>query len=142
MRRTSRVLKIIAIVFLSYVGVVVLFESLLGYFQPRIEKTLVITISDESGENSDRVLSRLNSNGELYVAVNHWPRTWYFDVLEHPNVLIDLGDGQNAYRAIRVEDKIEYRQVDQDNPLPFAFRVLTGFPPRIFIRLENQLENQ
>ena len=60
--------KILAIALGSYVGIVVAFESLIGVFQPTAETTLVITTRDEDGASNDRVVSRLESEGQLYVA--------------------------------------------------------------------------
>ncbi|MDP6579657.1 MAG: hypothetical protein QF681_03290, partial [Vicinamibacterales bacterium] len=65
--------KRIAIVFLAYVGLVVAFESSLGYFQPAGQTTLVITTTADDGTQNGRVVARLESNGLLYVAANHWP---------------------------------------------------------------------
>jgi hypothetical protein len=39
------------------------------------------------------------------------------------------------YRAVPVTGE-EHDQVDSDNSLPFAFRIVTGFPPRYFVRLD------
>ena len=78
--------KLIAIAFLLYVGVVFTFESLLGYFQPAGQATLVITTTADDGAVNGRVVARLESNGHLYVAANHWPRAWYNRALENPNV--------------------------------------------------------
>jgi len=69
-----KTLKIAALVVLVYVGIVVAFESLIGYFQPTAGSTLVITTFDGDGTPHDRVVSRLESDGQLYVAANHWPR--------------------------------------------------------------------
>ena len=77
-----KAVKIIAISFLVYVGIVVTFESLIGFFQPAGATTLVITTMAEDGTANDRVLSRLESNGQLYVSANHWPRAWYNPPLE------------------------------------------------------------
>ena len=41
--------KILMIVALVYVGIVATFESLLGYFQPADEQTMVITTYDSKG---------------------------------------------------------------------------------------------
>ncbi len=68
-----KAVKLIAKLFLVYVGIIVAFESLLGYFQPTDQGTLVITTTAEDGTTNDRVLARLESNGRLYVAANHWP---------------------------------------------------------------------
>ena len=89
-----RALKIVAIVALLYVGVVAAFESLIGYFQPEAGSTLVLTTFDAGGPH-DRVVSRLESDGRLYVAANHWPRAWYRRALANPAVQATL-DGQKA----------------------------------------------
>ena len=64
----AKAVRIIAILVLVYVGIIVAFESMLGYFQPGGQGTLVITTTDEDGTTNERVLSRLESNGQLYVA--------------------------------------------------------------------------
>ena len=85
--------KLPLIVLLAYVGVVVAFESALGYLQPTSEGTIVITTTDREGESRDRVLASLESQGQLYVARNHWPRAWYDRALEQPQVEITV-DGE------------------------------------------------
>ncbi len=130
-----KALKILAIVLLVYVGIVVAFESLIGYFQPSSGSTLVITTFDGDGTPHDRVVSRLESDGQLYVAANHWPRAWYNRALENPEMQITL-DGEKAdYRAVPVMG-MEHDRVDGENSLPVFFRILTGFPPRYFVRLD------
>ena len=127
--------KIAAIAVLAYVGVVATFESLLGYTQPAAGSTLVITTFDADGTPHDRVVSRLESDGQLYVAANHWPRAWYRRALENPDVQIAL-DGQKVdYRAVPVTGA-EHDRVESDNSVGLGFRILTGFPPRYFVRLD------
>lgn len=130
-----KALKLIAIVIAAYVGIVIAFESLIGTLQPAGEGTLVISTTDEDGSSHDRVVSRLESGGQLYVAANHWPRTWYHQALENPNVEIVLDDAKTLRLAVAVTGE-EHDRVDDDNSLPLPFRVLTGFPPRYFLRLE------
>ena len=130
-----KAVKIIAISFLVYVGIVAAFESLLGYFQPAGATTLVITTTAEDGRPNDRVLARLESNGQLYVAANHWPRAWYNRALEDPNVQVTLEDEKGNYLAVPVTDE-EHDRVNADNSLGVVFRMLTGFPPRYFFRLD------
>ena len=130
-----KVIKRIAILALVYVGIVIAFESLIGYFQPAGETTLVITTTAEDGTANDRVLARLQSNDQLYVAANHWPRAWYNRALENPNVQITLDGEKGNYVAIPVTDQ-EHDQVNADNSLGIMFRILTGFPPRYFFRLD------
>jgi len=130
-----RAVRIVVIVALVYVGIVVLFESSIGYFQPMPGSTIVITTVDEAGSSHDRVVSRLESDGKLYVAANHWPRAWYRRALENPAVEVTLDGQKREYQAVPVEGD-EHERVDDDNSLPIPFRILTGFPPRYFLRLD------
>ena len=130
-----KALKIVAIAVLVYVGIIVAFESTIGYFQPAPGSTLVITTLDPSGTPHDRVVSRLESDGQLYVAANHWPRAWYRRALQNPEVQVTLDGEKRDYRAVPVTGA-EHDRVDSQNSLPVAFRILTGFPPRYFVRLD------
>ena len=130
-----RAIKTVAIVLGVYVLIVVAFESLLGFFQPRSPETLVITTVDAEGGTHDRVLTGLGSDGRSYVAVNHWPRAWYRRVLDNPDVQITRDGETEDYVAIPVSGE-EHARVAQDNPTGIVFRLLTGFPPRYFVRLD------
>ena len=80
-----KILKITLIsLVVGYIGLVVLFESWLGYSQPTNANSLVITTFD-SGESKDRVLSAVNNDGKLYVSAHHWPRAGYRQAVSHPN---------------------------------------------------------
>ena len=130
-----KVIKIVLILLLVYVGVVAVFESLLGYIQPENQKTLVITTTDDSGNTSDRVLSCLESNGQLYVSANHWPRAWYKQALKDPNVQVTLSSIKSDYLAVPIIGE-EHDRVSDENQHSLRFRILTGFPPRYFFRLD------
>jgi hypothetical protein len=131
-----KIVKILVILFVVYVGIVVAFESLIGYFQPADQSTLVITTIDADGESHSRVVSRLESNGQLYVAANHWPRNWYSEALANPQVMVSTIDSEPVeYLAVPI-DGAEHDRVDAENPLGPAIRILTGFPPRRFVRLD------
>ncbi len=132
-----KALKIAAIVLLVYAGIVVAFESLIGTLQPTAGSTLVITTFDADGTPHDRVVSRLESDGKLYVAANHWPRAWYRRALENPEVKVTLDGGKSDYRAVPVTGA-EHDRVESGNRHGFFFRFLTGFPPRYFVRLDSR----
>ena len=51
--------KRLAIALCVYVGIVVVFESLIGFFQPESGDTLVITTRGSDGSSNDRVLTRI-----------------------------------------------------------------------------------
>ena len=130
-----KAVKLIALFLLAYVGIVVAFESLLGYFQPAGRDTLVITTTDEDGTKRDRVLARLESDGQLFVAANHWPRAWYERALDNPSVQITLDGANGAYLAVPATAE-EHDRLRGEHSLGIVFRVLTGFPPRYFVRLD------
>ena len=130
-----KAVKIIAILVLVYVGIVVTFESLLGYFQPQGETTLVLTTMDEDGTANDRVLASIHIEDQLYVAVNHWPRAWYYRALDNPKVEATLDGEKAAYTAVPVSGE-EGDRVNHARSLGLVFKILTGFPPRYFVRLD------
>ena len=128
-------LKIIVILLVLYALLVVLFESSLGYFQPESASTLQIATINADGTVNQRILARIDSAGQLYVAANHWPRAWYREALATPSVEVNLESGQGSYIAVPVEGA-EHDSVNADNSLGLMFRMLTGFPPRYFLRLD------
>ena len=130
-----KALRLLLIAVVVYIGIVVVFESLLGVFQPQNESTLVLTVTDDQGNENDRVLARLDSNGELFVAVNHWPRAWYRKALQNPDVQVTIDGERRDYRAIAAS-KPEHQRLLAEHPHNLAFKFLTGFPPRYFVRLE------
>ena len=132
-----KALKIVVIVALVYLGIVIAFESLIGYFQPTAGSTLVITTFDTDGASHDRVVSRLESGGQLYVAANHWPRAWYDRALASPDVQATLDGEKRDYRAVPITG-VEHDRVDSENSHAVVFRILTGFPPRTLLRLESR----
>ena len=133
-------MKIVRITLISligiYIGLVVLFESWLGYSQPTNANSLVITTFD-SMEAKDRVLSAVNNDGKLYVSANHWPRSWYRQTLSNPNVEVLYKGEKKSYLAVPVEGE-EHDRLMTEHAHPLTFRILTGFPPRYFIRFDLQ----
>ena len=130
-----KAVKIIAIVLGIYVAIVATFESMIGYFQPVSPDTVTITTFDAGGNSFDRVLSGLESGGQFYVAVNHWPRAWYRRLLENPDVRITRNAETRDYVAVQVSGE-EAVQVEQDHSIGFGGRFLMGFAPRYFVRLD------
>ncbi len=128
-------MKILAIVLLVYAAIVVGFESLIGFVQPANQSTLKLTTFDADGTAHDRVLSRLDTDGKVYVSANHWPRAWYRRALAHPDVQATIDGTQGDYRVVPVEGA-EHDHVESQHPHSLAFRFVTGFPPRYFVRLD------
>jgi hypothetical protein len=130
-----KALKIVAIVLLVYAGIVTAFESMIGFMQPTPDSTLTITTLDGSGSPHDRVVSRVDSGGKLYVSANHWPRAWYRRALANPEVSVTIDGQKTDYRAVPVDGE-EAARIDAEHPHPAWFRFVTGYPPRKFVRLD------
>jgi hypothetical protein len=125
-----------------YLGVVIAFESLVVFMGARQayrgiqpgESWLVVTTTDANGP-ADTVVAGVESGGQLYVSANHWPRGWYRRAVERPDLEITRAGERRAHRAVPVEGE-ERARIARDYPLPFLIRLLTGFPPRRFLRLD------
>ncbi len=134
--------KILLVVAILYVGLVVAFETWLGYTQPRGEQNLVLTMTGDDGAEIKRVLSLFQSEGELYLAANHWPRAWFRQAKRNPEVHIEFGGERAAesgdYTVVPI-DEADHERVLNDNPIGLFGRFLMGFPPREFLRLEPRI---
>lgn len=130
-----KAVKIAVILVLVYAGIVTAFESLIGFMQPAPDSTLTLTTYDANGTPHDRVVSRLDSDGKLYVSANHWPRAWYERALANPDVSATIAGAKVDYRAVPVE-AAEADRIDAEHPHPAWFRFVTGYPPRKFVRLD------
>ena len=136
------VLTAVSIVAAGYLGVVVAVESLVGYMGRRHarrgvgagESWLQITTTVE-GEDRSVVVAGVESAGRTYVAANHWPRAWYRRVVENPDVRVTVQGRQAAFRAVPVSGN-ERSRIEREYRLPLIVRILTGFPPRAFLRLD------
>jgi hypothetical protein len=75
----------------------------------------------------------------LYVSANHWPRDWYNNVLARPNLTGSLRDSETVdYVAVSITGEEDiYLQEKYKHGM--VFRILTGFPPRYFVRLDPKL---
>jgi len=118
-----------------YVLLVVLFETVLGITQPEAGNTMIITSFNEANEPIDRVVSRLEKDGDVYVAVNHWPRAWARRIQTNTDVQITYEGETWNYTAVVLEGPA-HEQASLDFGVPIAFRFLTGFPPRYFFRFD------
>ena len=127
--------RVVAIVVLLYAGLVVAFESWLGSSQPAGQGTLVITTIEADGTAHDRVVANYETDGQLYVSANHWPRAWYRRALDNPEVRVMIDGATGDYRAILVSGE-EHEWVEAAHPHSATFRILTGFPPRRVVRLD------
>lgn len=138
-----RALKLLLILLAAYAGLVIAFESLVGFMGKRQaeqgiepgESWLVITTTDAHARQHDTVVAGVESGGHLYVAANHWPRAWYDRAVAHPDVETHRGGVRTAMHAVPVTGE-ERDRIAADYKIPWVVRLLTGFPPRRFLRLD------
>ena len=76
-------------------------------------------------------------NGENYVAANHWPRAWYRQALDNPNVEVKMARQEQVfpYTAVPLEGA-EDDLLREEYNISFRGRAQMGFPPRYFLRLD------
>ena len=98
---------------------------------------MVITSFEIDGKAINRVVSRLEQGSDIFAAVNHWPRAWARRISQNPYVQITYNETTLNYNAVTLEGG-EHDKAVSDFPVPLAFRILTGFPPRYFFRFELQ----
>jgi len=127
----------LGVIFLAYVGSIVWFEAQLGMNQPQGSTSIVIATFNEDNERHDRVVRLERIDGQNYIAANHWPRAWYKQALDNPNVEVKMpgNDSFASYLSVPREGAEEER-IREIYSFGFEFRFRTGFPPRYFLRLD------
>lgn len=136
-------LKLVAIVLVSYIGLVAAFETLVGVMGSRHadrgvatdEDWVLISTTAADGSRDDAVVAGLDFEGHLYVAANHWMHRWYNLAVDHPEVEVVVSGKRAPYRAVPVTGE-ERDRVAAASRFPWVMRLLTGFPPRSFLRLD------
>jgi len=110
---------------------------IVAVFQPENigGETIVLTTTGADGESHERVLLPIDYDGRLFVAANHWPRTWYHRAIENPDVSVARNGETADYRAVRVSEAQRERLLDESG-FPWVGYVFTGFAPRQFLRLD------
>jgi len=129
----------VGVLFLAYVGSIVWFEARLGYNQPQGSTSLVIATFSGDNERQERVLRLEQVDGNNYITANNWPRAWYSQAIENPNVEVKLPgeDSFGNYLVVPLEGD-EEENIREVRSFGFEFRFRTGFPPRYFLRLDSQ----
>ena len=94
-----KLVRLVAILVVVYVGLGLLADAAIGWFQPQGGNTAVLRTFDPGGESKDTVLGLLDDNGQLWVESGHWFRGWYRRVVANPDVELVRGGQAAPYRA-------------------------------------------
>lgn len=101
-------LRIPVILLVTYIVIGLIFDSLIGIFQPQSGNTLIIQTYDAKGALIDSVLTALDVKDEsgeeqLWVESGHWFRGWYNRLLDNPDVYIIRHGERKPYTAVPVD---------------------------------------
>jgi len=69
------------------------------------------------------------------VSANHWPRPWYHRALANPAVEVTEKGERRPFTAVPVTGA-ELERIQERYPFPLMLKLLTGFAPRKFLRLD------
>ena len=92
---------------------------------------------DTEGKTIKRTLYGLEYDDRLYVSSNHWFRTWYHATLGNPQIGVERDGEIQPYIAVPIEGD-EQLKVAKQYDMGFALRLLCGFAPQRFLRLDPQ----
>ena len=140
-----KLFKWLGILAIVYIAFVIFFEGfILGYLQPnsvpdylkdRVE-VIELGITNSSGYVSHRRVAGFEMDGKLYVSAHHWPRGWYHNAVENPEIIVEKDNVVADYIAVPITGE-EFERVAVGFPLSFPVRFAMGFPPkRDILRLD------
>ena len=94
-----KIVRVTLIVLACYVGLGLLLDSAIGFFQPGTD---VLRSYDEDGAH-DTVLSVLEEGDQLWVHSGHHFRGWYYRIQKNPDVLLIRSGVSTSYRAVALQ---------------------------------------
>ena len=120
----------------AYIILVLILEGVIWKLQPDMEGA--VTLHVKAGDAViKRTLYGLEYENNLYVSSNHWFRSWYYAILEEPSIQVERSGDLHPYVASSVEGE-ELSRVKQAYNMGLVLRVLCGFAPPRFLRLDPQ----
>ena len=127
-------LEIILSIFVAYLALVLLLEAVVGKFQPDMAGVVTLHLDSEGGI-VERKLYGFEYDNALYVASNHWFRSWYHAVLTNPELEVERAGVLDTYTAVPLQGD-ELVEVKRAYGQGFLLRLACGFAPQRFIRLD------
>ena len=121
----------------SYAALVLLAEALIWRFQPTMDGGVTLIVDPRGERPITRNLYGFDRDGTLFVASNHWFRSWYHAAIERPDVDVTVGGETGRYSATPVTGEDQAR-LTEEYSLGFVLRLLCGFAPSRFLRLTPQ----
>ncbi|MGI9328950.1 MAG: hypothetical protein ACR2PZ_27280 [Pseudomonadales bacterium] len=128
------ILEIALVVILGYVALLLLLEAVIWKTQPNMESGVTLFVN-RGNDVVARKLYGFEYGDKLYVSSNHWFRRWYYALLEAPLIDVEHAGEIKPYIAIPIEGS-ERAEIAREYQMGFILRLLCGFAPRRFLRLD------
>lgn len=118
----------------GYVCLLLLLELVIWKAQPDMENGVTLFVGSGNSVTA-RKLYGFELDDNLYVSSNHWFRKWYYAVLDNPNITVKHAGKVKPCKAIPLEGD-ERGRVAKAYQMNFVLRLMCGFAPRHFLRLD------
>jgi hypothetical protein len=130
-------LNIMLYTLVGYAALVLLAATLIWRIQPAMDGGVTITVTPDGDTPIQRNLYGFERDGTLFVSSNHWFRQWYNAALENPDVDVTLDGVTRPFTAEAVQGE-EHERLSREYNMGFVLRLICGFAPSKFLRLEPQ----
>ena len=130
-------LNIMLCILAGYTVLVLLAETLVSRIQPTMDGGVTITVTPDGDTPIQRHLFGFERDGTLFVSSNHWFRKWYNAALKNPDVEITRDGVTRPFTAEAVHGE-EHERLSREYSMGFVLRLICGFAPNKFLRLEPQ----
>jgi len=128
------VVEIAIAILVGYIILLLLLEAVIWKVQPGMENGVTLFVTVDSTIVA-RKLYGFQFDGDLYVSSNHWFRKWYYAVMANPLVEVEHDGETKPCTAVPVEGD-ERGRVANGYKMGFVLRLMCGFAPRRFLRLD------
>ncbi len=124
-------------VIIAYLVILLFVEVVVWRIQPAMDGGVMLIIPGDGDALMKRTVYGYRHDGTLYVSSNHWFRSWYRAALRQRDieVLAEGLDEPRRYTATIVAGD-ELSRVREGYNMGFFLRLLCGFAPRKFLRLD------
>ena len=130
-------LNIMLCILAGYAVLVLFAETLVWRIQPTMDGGVTITVTPDGYTPIQRHLYGFERDGTLFVSSNHWFRKWYIAALKNPDVEITRDGVTRPFTAEAVHGE-EHERLSREYSMGFVLRLICGFAPSKFLRLEPQ----
>ena len=128
------ILEIVVAAVGVYVLLLLLLEAVIWKVQPSMDNGVTLHVN-RGGSRFTRKLYGFEYGDKLYVSSNHWFRRWYHAILDNPQIDVEQSGEKNPFLAVPIDGE-ERAEVNREYKMGFILRMMCGFAPRRFLRLD------